>query len=70
MKAILPVTSLVLVLLAFAMPLFAQNPNLAIRIETGTGVSEYCVKGSLMNLTSVIMLNETGSPRMLASKAQ
>jgi hypothetical protein len=50
MKTILRVTSLLLLLLAFAMPLCAQNPNVAIRIEAGTGVGEYCVKGTLKNL--------------------
>ena len=33
-------------LLAFAMPLFAQNPNIAIRLDAG----KYCVKGTLKNL--------------------
>ena len=51
MKTILRATSLLLLLLAFAMPLCAQNPNVAIRLEAGTGVGEYCVKGSLKNLT-------------------
>jgi hypothetical protein len=39
-----------LLLLAFALPLCAQNPNIAIRIEAGPGVGEYCVKGNLKNL--------------------
>jgi len=51
MKTILRATSLSLLLLAFAMPLCAQNPNVAIRIDAGTGVGEYCVKGTLKNLT-------------------
>jgi hypothetical protein len=42
---------LVLLLTAFAMPLSAQNPNVAIKLEAGTGAGEYCVKGSLKNLT-------------------
>ncbi|HMG76998.1 MAG TPA: hypothetical protein VK582_26225 [Pyrinomonadaceae bacterium] len=50
MKTILRATSLLLLLLAFAMPLCAQNPNVAIRIDAGTGVGEYCVKGTLKNL--------------------
>jgi len=51
MKTILRATSLLLLLLAFASPLCAQNPNVAIRIDAGTGVGEYCVKGTLRNLT-------------------
>jgi hypothetical protein len=42
---------LLLLLIAFAMPLSAQNPNVAIRLDAGTGAGEYCVKGSLKNLT-------------------
>ncbi len=34
-----------------AMPLSAQNPKVAIKLEAGTGVGEYCVKGSRKNLT-------------------
>lgn len=51
MKTILRVVSPLLFLLVFAIPLFAQNPNVAIRLDAGTGVGEYCVKGSLKNLT-------------------
>ncbi len=51
MKKILRVASLLLFLLAFAAPLSAQNPNVAIRIEARTGAGEYCVRGSLKNLT-------------------
>lgn len=40
-----------LLLTAFAMPLSAQNPNLAVRLDAGTSAGEYCVKGSLKNLT-------------------
>lgn len=50
MKTILRVVSPLLFLLVFAMPLCAQNPNVAIRLDAGTGVGEYCVKGSLKNL--------------------
>jgi hypothetical protein len=42
---------LLLLLTAFAMPLSAQNPNIAIKLAAGTGAGEYCVKGSLKNLT-------------------
>ena len=35
-----------LFLLAFTLPLFAQNPNVAIRLDAG----KYCVKGTLKNL--------------------
>jgi hypothetical protein len=37
-------------LLAFTMPLCAQNPNIAIRFAAGHGTGEYCAKGSLKNL--------------------
>ena len=40
-----------LLVTTFAMPLSAQNPNLAIKMVAGTSVGEYCVKGSLRNLT-------------------
>lgn len=50
MKTILRAASPLLLLLAFAMPLFAQNPSVGIRLDAGTGVGEYCVKGSLKNL--------------------
>ena len=50
MKKIFRLAAPVLFLLAFAMPLLAQNPNVAIRLEAGTGVGEYCVKGTLKNL--------------------
>lgn len=39
-----------LLLAAFALPLSAQNPNVAIRFEAGHGTGEYCAKGSLKNL--------------------
>jgi hypothetical protein len=51
MKTILRAASLLLLLLAFAIPLSAQNPNIAIKIDAGTGTGEYCVKGILKNLT-------------------
>src|SRR5882762_5395330 len=41
----------VLLVTAFAMPLSAQNPNVAIKLAAATGAGEYCVKGSLKNLT-------------------
>ena len=50
MKKIFRLAAPVLFLLAFAMPLLAQNPNVAIRLAAGTGVGEYCVKGTLTNL--------------------
>ena len=52
MKTIFRATSPLLLLLAFAMPLCAQNPNVAVRLDAGTGVGQYCVKGSLKNLTT------------------
>jgi len=50
MKKIFRLAAPVLFLLAFAMPLLAQNPNVAIRLDAGTGGGEYCVKGTLKNL--------------------
>jgi hypothetical protein len=50
MKTILRAVRPLLFLVVFAMPLFAQDPNVAIRLEAGAGVGEYCVKGSLKNL--------------------
>ena len=50
MKTILRAAGPLLLLLVFATPLFAQNPNLAIRLDAGAGVGEYCVKGNLKNL--------------------
>ena len=40
----------VLLLLAFALPLFAQNPNVSIEFKAGHGAGEYCAKGTLKNL--------------------
>lgn len=51
MKSILRALGPLLLLVAFATPLAAQNPNLAIRLDAGTGVGEYCVKGTLKNLS-------------------
>lgn len=52
MQTIFRSTGVALLLLtAFAMPLSAQNPNVAIRIDANTGAGAYCVKGSLKNLT-------------------
>jgi hypothetical protein len=51
MKTIIRATSLLLLLLAFAIPLSAQNPNVAVRIDASTGAGQYCVKGTLKNLT-------------------
>ena len=52
MKTIRPLIAS-LFLLAFTMPLFAQNPNVAIRLEAGTGAGDYCVKGTLTNLRTI-----------------
>ena len=43
MKSIFRPVGALLMLLAFAMPLCAQNPNVAIKLEAGTGAGEYCV---------------------------
>src|SRR6266478_1886609 len=50
MKSIFRPIGALLMLLAFALPLCAQNPNVAIKLEAGTGAGDYCVKGSLKNL--------------------
>jgi len=52
MKTIRPLMAS-LFLLAFAMPLIAQNPNVAIRLEASTGAGAYCVKGTLTNLRTI-----------------
>ena len=50
MKTILRPMMAALLLLAFTMPLFAQNPNVAIRFEATHGAGEYCAKGTFKNL--------------------
>jgi hypothetical protein len=50
MKNILRAAGLIVFVLAFAAPLTAQNPNVAIKIDASTD-GGYCVKGSLKNLT-------------------
>ena len=50
MKTILRPMMAALFLVAFTMPLFAQNPNVAIRFEATHGKGEYCAKGTLKNL--------------------
>jgi len=50
MKTILRPMMAALFLLALTMPLFAQNPNVAIRFEATHGPGEYCAKGTLKNL--------------------
>ena len=50
MKTILRPTIAALFLLAFTMPLFAQNPNVAIRFAATHGPGEYCARGTLKNL--------------------
>src|SRR5882672_835172 len=51
MKAMVRALFPLLILLAFAIPLRAQNPSVVIRLDASTTTSEYCVKGSLKNLT-------------------
>ena len=46
MKSILRSVGAFLLLVAFAVPLTAQNPNVAVRLD----VSKNCVKGSFKNL--------------------
>ena len=46
MKSILRAVGSLLLLATFALPLMAQNPNVAVRFEA----SKNCVKGSLKNL--------------------
>ena len=50
MKVFFRPLSAALLLLAFALPLCAQNPNVAIRFEASHGAGEYCAKGTLKNL--------------------
>ena len=49
MKAIFRPVGALLMLLAFALPLCAQNPNVAIKLER-VNVGSQCIKGSLKNL--------------------
>ena len=51
MKTFFRPLSAALLLLAFAMPLCAQNPNMSIHIDPDKG----CVKGTLKNLTAATM---------------
>jgi len=39
-----------MLLLAFSLPLFAQNPNVAVEFKTSHTGGQYCVKGTLKNL--------------------
>ena len=50
MKIFFRPLSAALLLMAFALPLCAQNPNVAIRFEATHGAGEYCAKGTLKNL--------------------
>ena len=50
MKILFRPVSVALLLLALAVPLCAQNPNVAIGFEAGHGTGEYCAKGWLKNL--------------------
>ncbi len=55
MKGIVRPMMGVLLLCLFAMPLSAQNPNVAIRFEAGHGAGEYCAKGELKNLKTTVI---------------
>jgi len=44
-----------MLLTALAASSSAQNPNVAIKLAAGTGAGEYCVKGSLKNLTPALI---------------
>ena len=55
MKTTLRPMMAALFLLAFTMPLFAQNPNVAIRFEATHGTGEYCAKGTLKNLRTTVI---------------
>lgn len=55
MKTILRPMMAALFLLAFTMPLIAQNPNVAIRFEATHGTGEYCAKGTLKNLRTTVI---------------
>jgi len=50
MKILFRPLSATVLLLAFALPLFAQNPNVSIEFKAGHGAGEYCAKGTLKNL--------------------
>jgi hypothetical protein len=50
MKSIFRPAGALLMLLAFALPLCAQNPNVSIEFKAGHGAGEYCAKGTLKNL--------------------
>src|SRR5436190_22468384 len=52
MKTFVRPVMAVLFLVACAMPLFAQNPNVAIKFEATHGTGEYCAKGTFKNLTT------------------
>ena len=55
MKTIRPLIAS-LFLLAFTMPMFAQNPNVAIRMDAKTGAEEYCITGTLTNLRTITIV--------------
>jgi hypothetical protein len=50
MKTILRAASPLLLLVLFALPVRAQNPNVAIKLDASTDAGQYCVRGSLKNL--------------------
>jgi len=50
MKSIFRSVGALALLLAFALPLCAQNPNVAIRFEAGHEAGQYCAKGKFINL--------------------
>ena len=50
MKIVFRPLGAALLLLAFALPLCAQNPNVSIDFKAGHGAGEYCAKGTLKNL--------------------
>ncbi|HYX28379.1 MAG TPA: hypothetical protein VE863_07425 [Pyrinomonadaceae bacterium] len=53
MKSIFRSAMVAIFLIASAMPLFAQNPNVAIQMKAKTTAGEYCVAGTLKNLRTV-----------------
>lgn len=53
MKIILRSAMVAIFLIAFTMPLFAQNPNVAIQMKAKTGAGAYCVAGTLRNMRTI-----------------
>lgn len=55
MKTFLRPIMVALFFFAFTTPLFAQNPNVAIRFEATHDAGAYCAKGTLKNLKTAVI---------------